>query len=281
MRTEDCHMKVFTKIIAALALAWVALGLGTVQAKSDFERLSELGTIQIGLKNAVGGFGYKDPTTGYYVGMEADLARLIAEELGLSPEFTTVTHSNRLEMVAMGNLDLVIATCTVTEERKQRFDFSIPYFTDMVGVMVRKSSQIRKLSDLKDQTVGVGRNTNTPYALLSELKKQGLIAELPDEKSFDPQNWEGFLRFKLYDYYETLRDDLFAGKNVDAFCGDYSVLESNRKSTLMVLSETFDEQPFAVVARKGSDLIPRINVMLKRWLEDGTIKGLLMQYGLD
>ncbi|MBQ9275143.1 MAG: transporter substrate-binding domain-containing protein [Succinivibrio sp.] len=274
-------MKVFTKIIAALALAWVALGLGTVQAKSDFERLSELGTIQIGLKNAVGGFGYKDPTTGYYVGMEADLARLIAEELGLSPEFTTVTHSNRLEMVAMGNLDLVIATCTVTEERKQRFDFSIPYFTDMVGVMVRKSSQIRKLSDLKDQTVGVGRNTNTPYALLSELKKQGLIAELPDEKSFDPQNWEGFLRFKLYDYYETLRDDLFAGKNVDAFCGDYSVLESNRKSTLMVLSETFDEQPFAVVARKGSDLIPRINVMLKRWLEDGTIKGLLMQYGLD
>lgn len=274
-------MKVFTKIIAALALAWVALGLGTVQAKSDLERLSELGTIQIGLKNAVGGFGYKDPTTGYYVGMEADLARLIAEELGLSPEFTTVTHSNRLEMVAMGNLDLVIATCTVTEERKQRFDFSIPYFTDMVGVMVRKSSQIRKLSDLRDQTVGVGRNTNTPYALLSELKKQGLIAELPDEKSFDPQNWEGFLRFKLYDYYETLRDDLFAGKNVDAFCGDYSVLESNRKSTLMVLSETFDEQPFAVVARKGSDLIPRINVMLKRWLEDGTIKGLLMQYGLD
>ena len=90
----------------------------------------------VGVKNAVVGFGFQDTLTGEYSGLEISLAEKIAESLGVDVEFTAVTAATRTELLDSGDIDCVLATFTITDERKQSWDFSTPYFTDYVTVLV-------------------------------------------------------------------------------------------------------------------------------------------------
>ena len=73
------------------------------------------------------GFGYLDEATGTYSGMEIELAALLAEALGYDDvEYTTVTAATRGQMLDNDELDCVIATFTIKEERKLSWDFSTP-----------------------------------------------------------------------------------------------------------------------------------------------------------
>ena len=65
----------------------------------DVQEIVDRGVLRVGVKNAVPGFGYQDPLTSEYSGMEIDLANLIAEHLGVDVEFTTVTAATRGELL--------------------------------------------------------------------------------------------------------------------------------------------------------------------------------------
>ena len=121
----------------------------------DVQEIVDRGVLRVGVKNAVPGFGYQDPLTSEYSGMEIDLANLIAEHLGVDVEFTTVTAATRGELLDSGDIDCVLATFTITDERKQTWDFTTPYYTDAVTVLVEDSSGITSLADLVGKTVGV------------------------------------------------------------------------------------------------------------------------------
>ena len=122
---------------------------------ADVQAIVDRGVLRVGVKNAVVGFGYEDPLTGEYTGMEIDLANMIAESLGVDVEFTTVTAATRTELLDSGDIDCVLATFTITDERKLSWDFSTPYFTDHVGVLVEDASGITDLAGLVDKSVGV------------------------------------------------------------------------------------------------------------------------------
>ena len=66
-------------------------------------------------------------------------------------EFTAVTAATRTELLDSGDIDCVLATFTITDERKQSWDFSTPYFTDYVTVLVEDKSGIASLADLVDK----------------------------------------------------------------------------------------------------------------------------------
>ncbi len=75
--------------------------------------------LKVGVKDAVIGFGYKDPLSGEYSGLEIELAKKIADSLGYKDvEFTTVTAATRTELLDSGDLDCVLATFTITDERR-------------------------------------------------------------------------------------------------------------------------------------------------------------------
>ena len=116
----------------------------------DVQEIVDRGVLRVGVKNAVPGFGYQDPLTGEYSGMEIDLANLVADYLGVETEFTTVTAATRGELLDSGDIDCVLATFTITDERKQTWDFTTPYYTDAVTVLVEDSSGITSLADLQD-----------------------------------------------------------------------------------------------------------------------------------
>ena len=90
-------------------------------------------------------------------------------------EFTPVTAATRTALLDSGDIDCVIATFTITDERKNSWDFTTPYYTDHVGVLVENSSGIKTLTDLKGKTVGVSSGSTSAKSLVEALIKAGVI----------------------------------------------------------------------------------------------------------
>ena len=126
------------------------------------------GTLRVGVKSDVVGFGYQDPLTNEFEGMEIDLAKMIAEKLGYDDvEFTAVTAATRTELLDAGTIDCVLATFTITPARKESWDFTTAYYTDAVTVLVEKDSGINSLADLVGKNVGVSTSSTSAKSILS------------------------------------------------------------------------------------------------------------------
>lgn len=183
---------------------------------TDVQAIIDRGVLRVGVKNAVIGFGFQDELTGEYSGMEISLAEKIAESLGVDVEFTTVTAATRTELLDSGDIDCVLATFTITDERKQSWDFSTPYYTDYVTVLVQKDSGIAGLADLKDKKVGVSSGSTSARSLVAAMVENGVMSgDGFDAKTFDPATWTDGISFAQYDDYPTISTALSAGE-VDA-----------------------------------------------------------------
>ena len=113
------------------------------------------------------------------VGTDADLASLVAEALGRKVEFVPVAWADWPLGLVSGRFDAVISNVTVTEERKQRFDFS-SYRQDVLGAYVRLNSPIQSIKEPKDIArlkIIVGAGTNQEKIVV-EWDRQNVAAGL-------------------------------------------------------------------------------------------------------
>lgn len=248
----------------------------------DVQEIIDRGVLRVGVKNAVLGFGYQDTLTGEYSGMEITLAEMIADYLGVEEvEFTAVTAATRTELLDSGDIDCVLATFTITDERKESWDFSTPYYTDYVTVLVENSSGITSLEDLVDKKVGVSSGSTSAKSLVSAMIDAGVIeGEGFDADTFDPALWSDGVSFQQYDDYPTISTALSAGE-VDAFCVDKSILAVYNTDSRSYIDEEFSPQEYGVATKKGSGLSSIIDGLVQGWLADGTIDGLIEENGLD
>ncbi|MCM1264106.1 MAG: transporter substrate-binding domain-containing protein [Butyrivibrio sp.] len=248
---------------------------------ADVQAIVDRGVLRVGVKNAVVGFGYEDPLTGEYTGMEIDIANKIAESLGVDVEFTTVTAATRTELLDSGDIDCVLATFTITEERKLSWDFTTPYFTDHVGVLVEDSSGITDLTGLVDKSVGVSSGSTSAKSLVEAM----IGAELIDgsgynAETFDPATWTTGVSFKQYEDYPSISTALSAGE-VDAFCVDKSILAIYHTDGRSYITDEFAPQEYGVATKKDSGLSAYVEELITGWLSDGTIDGFINNYGLN
>lgn len=247
----------------------------------DVQKIIDRGVLKVGVKNAVIGFGYQDPLTKEYSGLEISLAKKIAEKLGVKVEFTAVTAATRTELLDSGDIDCVLATFTITDERKKNWDFSTPYYTDYVTVLVENSSGIKSLSDLVNKKVGVSSGSTSAKALVKAMIEAGVISgDNFNEDTFDPATWNTGVSFHQYDDYPTISTALSA-KEIDAFCVDKSILAVYHTEGRSYIAEKFSPQNYGVATKKGSGLTPIIEELITGWLADGTIKGLIEENKLE
>lgn len=247
----------------------------------DVQAIIDRGVLKVGVKNAVVGFGYEDPLTGEYTGMEIELAKALAEKLGVDVEFTAVTAATRTELLDSGDIDCVLATFTITDERKESWDFTTPYYTDYVSVLVEDSTGIKSLEDLVDATVGVSSGSTSAKALVKAMIEKGLISgDNFDEESFDPATWTEGIKFQQYDDYPTISTALSAGE-VDAFCVDKSILAIYRTEGRSYIDAEFSPQDYGIATTKGSGLSKVAEELVTESLENGTIDKLISENGLD
>ena len=258
------------KKLIAIALAAVMLCVAGIACAETF---------RVGVKQDVYGFGYLDETTGEYEGMEIDLGAMIAEALGYDDvEYTTVTAATRGQMLDNDELDCVIATFTIKPERKESWDFSTPYYTDAVTVLVEKASGIADLSGLAGKKVGVSTGSTSAKALATAMADAGVIAAFDVDK-FEIATFDGGVSFKEFDDYPAISLALDAG-DVDAFCVDRSILANYKTEDRDFIADSFAPQDYGVATKKGSELSAKVEELITGWLADGTIAGLIEKWGL-
>ena len=221
---------------------------------ADVQAIVDRGVLKVGVKNAVKGFSFQDTLTGEYTGLEDSLAEMIAEHLGVDVEFTTVTAATRGELLDSGDIDCVLATFTITEERRKSWDFSTPYYTDYVSVLVEDASGIKELADLKDKVVGVSSGSTSARALVQAMIEAGVISgDGFDADTFNADTWKDGISFRQYDDYPAISTALSAGE-VDGFCVDKSILAIYKTDGRSYNAAEYSPQQYGIAAMKGSGI---------------------------
>jgi polar amino acid transport system substrate-binding protein len=117
------------------------------------EKVRQRGTIIVGVKADYKPFGYRDPS-GSIVGFEPDLAKDVAELLGVKLQLEPVVSSNRMQFLQQGKIDLMIATMNDTADRRQAVGIPYPqYYASGVAALAPKSLALKDWEDLKGKKV--------------------------------------------------------------------------------------------------------------------------------
>ena len=272
-----------TAASSAAASSAAASGASSAAAAfgADTQAIVDRGVLKVGVKNAVQGFSFQDTLTGEYKGLEDSLAEMIAEHLGVDVEFTTVTAATRGELLDSGDIDAVLATFTITDERKKSWDFSTPYYTDYVSVLVEDSTGIKELADLKDKVVGVSSGSTSARALVKAMIDAGVLDGANfDADTFNADTWKEGISFRQYDDYPAISTALSAGE-VQGFCVDKSILAIYKTEGRSYIDAEFAPQEYGVATKKGSDFSAVCDELITGWLADGTVDQLIKENGLD
>ena len=266
---------------SAAGSAAASSGAASAAFGTDTQAIVDRGVLKVGVKNAVQGFSFQDTLTGEYKGLEDSLAEMIAEYLGVDIEFTTVTAATRGELLDSGDIDAVLATFTITDERKKTWDFSTPYYTDYVSVLVEESTGIKELADLKDKVVGVSSGSTSARALTKAMIDAGVIDGAGfDADSFNADTWKDGISFRQYDDYPAISTALSAGE-IDGFCVDKSILAIYKTDGRSYVDAEFAPQEYGIATKKGSDFSTVCDDLVQGWLADGTLDQLIKDNGLD
>ncbi|MGF6644735.1 transporter substrate-binding domain-containing protein [Paraburkholderia sp. GAS82] len=125
------------------------------------DQVKQSGTLRIGLEGTFPPFDSKAPS-GELVGFDVDIAKAVAQKLGVKPVFVTTEWSGIIAGLQAGKFDVIVNQVGITDARKQVLDFSPGYTFSAAQLIQRKddSREFKSLDDLKGKKLGVGLGTN-------------------------------------------------------------------------------------------------------------------------
>src|ERR1700710_1498658 len=134
---------------AALSFAMAA----APAAAQTLEKIKQRGVLVVGSKADYKPFGFRDPS-GAIVGLEPDMAKLVADKLGVKLEIEPVVSSNRMQFLQQGKIDLMIATMNDKPDRRLVVGIVEPlYYSSGVNVLANKKAGLKAWEQLKDQKI--------------------------------------------------------------------------------------------------------------------------------
>ncbi|MDQ3760307.1 MAG: glutamate ABC transporter substrate-binding protein [Actinomycetota bacterium] len=231
----------------------------TVQGSPTFDRMTQRGTVIIGVKNDQPGLGYLNPTTNAYEGFDIEIARLIAAKLGFDPqtkiEYRAIPSAAREQAIINGQVDYYVGTYTINEARKQQISFAGPYFIAGQDLLVEADdNSITGPETLKGKRV-CSATGSTPIQRVREQDLTDRIVEF--------QN------------YSQCVDQLLAGQ-VDAVTTDDAILKgyaAQDPQRLKVVGKPFSQEPYGVGLPLADDALrAKVNDILEAAVQDGTWK---------
>ncbi len=247
-----------------IALLVVAALATPVDAQSTLETVKKRGKLVAGVKTDFPPFGTVD-AGGKNVGFDVDVAHRFARALfndEQQVELVAVTSGNRIPFLQSGRIDIIIATVTITEERRQVVEFSDPYFMSGSLILVPKASAVKSLDDLGGKTVAV---------------VQGAIQDKDVEQLQPKAN-----RLKFGKVSEAVL--AVKGGRADAYVHDDIVILSltRENADLKAVGKTFVPRPYGIAVRKGdTEFITWVNAELAQMRKDGTYDRLWKKYFAD
>ena len=197
-----------------------------------------------------------------YTGIDMDLIKAIAKDQGFKIEITNPGFDAALNAVQSGQADGMIAGMSVTDARKETFDFSEPYYTANAILAVKESSTIASYKDLKDKTVGVKNGTASQTFLTENQSKYGY-------------------KIKTFADASSMYDSLNSG-SVDAVMDDepvvkYSISQGQKLKT-PIKGTPIGDTAFAVKKGSNPELIQMFNNGLANIKKNGQYQKILDKY---
>lgn len=217
-------------------------------------KIKERGKLVVGVKFDTKLFGLKDPSSGNVEGFDIDISKQIAKHIlgdENAVEFKEVTSKTRIPMLNNDEIDMIVATMTITEQRKKEVDFSDVYFQAGQSLLVKKGSPIKGIEDVKADTTILGSKGSTSVKNIKE--------KVPGVKVLE------------FDNYQDAFNALKAGQG-DALTTDDAILYgmSAQDSSYEVVGKPFTDEPYGIAVHKGnSDIVKAINDTLKGLHDSG------------
>ena len=197
---------------------------------------------------------------GDIVGIDADIARAIADELGMELEIEDIAFDSIIPELTSGKADFAMAGMTVSEARKQSVDFSNTYAKASQKVIVKSDSDIATPDDLKGKVVGVQLGT-TGDLYVSDLEADGTTVERYN---------------KGFEAVQALGQGKIDAVVID---GEPAKVFVEQTEGLKILDESFTDEEYAVAVKKGNtELLDKINGALKKLDESGKLAEIVAKY---
>lgn len=244
--------KMFRLVVIALMAVLVLAACGSTDegtsGKSSGDNGKDSDKIVFGVKYDTKLFGLKNPTSGEVEGFDIDIAKQLAKEIlgdESKVEFVEVTSKTRIPLLNKGDIDAIIATMTITEDRKKEVDFTEVYFEAGQSLLVKKGSPVQSIDDLtKDTTV---------LAVKGSTSTDNIRKAAPDAPVLEFENYaEAFTALK-------------AGKG-EALTTDNSILMgmASEDDSFELVGGTFTDEPYGIAVKKGNtELLDKLNKALE------------------
>ncbi|GAA1351124.1 glutamate ABC transporter substrate-binding protein [Arthrobacter koreensis] len=245
-----------TRYAAAAMAAAAALTLSACggDSGSDSAASGDGENIRIGIKFDQPGLGFAE--SGDYSGFDVDVAKYVANELGYSEdqiEFIETPSAQRENMLENDQVDMIFATYSITDTRKEKVSFAGPYFVAGQDLLVRSDSDITGPEDLNGKTLCSVTGSTSAQKVKDGIANDVNLVEQPS-------------------YAECVT--AMQGGSIDAVTTDDIILAGlastdANKGQFKVVGNTFSEEKYGVGIQKGSDKCEDINAAIEKMIEDG------------
>ena len=223
-------------------------------AGSTMEKLSTAGTITIGTKFDQPLFGLKGPDGP--VGFDVQIGTIIAASLGIPAskiKFVETSSANREQFVIKGEVDLVVATYTISDKRKEVISFAGPYYQAGQSILVKADNKtIKSEKDLVGQPV-CSVTGSTPAAKLAEIGAKPLLTDI------------------YSNCLEPLRSGAVVAMSTDNVI--LAGLAAQNEGEFKIAGKPFTKEPYGIgLKRDDTEFRTFINEVLTKSYKDGSYK---------
>ena len=223
-------------ILLLTALLFLLVGCGTknITKQDTLEKVETSQKIVWGVKYDTKLFGLMDIESRKVEGFDIDIAKALTKEIlgeDGEAEFVEVTSKTRIPLLKNGNIDAIIATMTISEERKKQVDFSDVYFDAGQSLLVNKKSSIKGIEDLDEST--------TVLAVKGSTSAENIRKHAPEAKVLELENYaEAFTALQ-------------SGQG-DAMTTDNSILlgMSAENPQYVLAGDKFTDEPYGIALNK-------------------------------
>lgn len=219
-------------------------------------KIKRAGTLRLGSTQTSNLFSLLNEKDGKIRGFDAGLAELITRYIlgnGAKYQFTQVNSSTREQVLINDQVDMVLATYSITPARAEKISFAGPYYTSQAGVLVKANNKtIHSYNDLAGKKVATQAGSTGP-AVLAQYAPKAVVQE--------------------FQTHQEALDALRQGR-VDAYVTDHTLLLNTMSlgaGDARLAGAPFGAQdPYGIGLPKGSDGVAFINAFLKKLEADGT-----------
>lgn len=262
------HMK---KLLLALSLALIALTAcgtgGTSQgSEQDTEQNTEANEEKLQLVAGTAAefppFEYLDK--GEVVGFDADIIAAVAKEAGIEIEMKNIGWDSIFPALGNGEIDLGASGITITDDRLQTYDFSIPYFESTHMVVFKEGLEIESAKDIIGKKIGVQTGST------GQIAAEKIVGENDSSISKYENMAVGFMALQNGDVDVVVTDNFV----IDEY------LKNNEDSDFVAIEdpENFEAEYYGYMFAKDSELVETFNEALKTIMENGTYEEIFKKW---